>query len=69
MKLTINTAKIIDDFGNISSFAKSYGMPPMTFKYYCSYKRANHFRNINNRDILKKMEADGYITMEYHNGN
>ncbi|WP_104750890.1 hypothetical protein [Helicobacter salomonis] len=69
MKLTLNTTKIIDRFGNMSCFAKSYGMSPITFKYYCSYKRANHFKNTGNRDILKKMQADGYITIEYHNGN
>ncbi|GMB93795.1 hypothetical protein NHP200010_15270 [Helicobacter bizzozeronii] len=71
MKITLNHSKIIDNFGNLSLFAKEYGIKLGTLNYHTRYRSNQnpHFRSLKVFQALKKMQADGYITMEYHNGN
>ncbi|WP_104694944.1 hypothetical protein [Helicobacter salomonis] len=66
---TPNTSQIISDFGNKRAFARHYELPYSNMHVYLfAGKTPLHMRP----HVLKKfrqMEADGYITIEYRNGN
>ncbi|WP_104758019.1 hypothetical protein [Helicobacter salomonis] len=71
MKITLNTCKIVDEFGNLNSFAKTYGISLATLNHHVRYRHTDipYFRKENVFKAIKKMQADGYITIEYHSGN
>ncbi|WP_120952160.1 hypothetical protein [Helicobacter sp. L8] len=69
MKITLNTPKIVENFGNLSLFAKAYSIKVSILNYHQRNDKASHFRKKEVFQAFKQMQADGYLTIEYHNDN
>ncbi|GMT38852.1 hypothetical protein NHP20013_09420 [Helicobacter bizzozeronii] len=62
-------SKIISEFGNKRAFAKHYGVSYSSVHFYLFGGKTPTRMSPLVLGKFKKMEVDGYITMEYDNGN
>ncbi|WP_104682312.1 hypothetical protein [Helicobacter felis] len=66
---TPDVPKIAREFGNKHAFALHYGLNQTTARLYLFQGKTPTRIRANVLEKLKKMESDGFIAIEYRNGN